>query len=235
MRYLREEKYLRQFIENEVTAKMKKILSIILSVLLLSTTAYADTVTGLAIEINPEHLESSAVYVRVTAYHEESDTVSIEIITPEKFDANDIDRLSAGDSIFTNGEEINIESITEDYSSDYGALIILNKDTDRIVLQKDDQQNYRTIDTNDYVWLSVATLDIPLPDDVLFLDGVNPEDGGIPDLPLVKNKNDLIRVFFDDKENDDSGLACNNAYAIFNEAGELDVLVRYFVPWGSFT
>ena len=95
-------------------------------------------------------------------------------------------------------------------------FIILNKDTDRIVLQEDDQQNYRTIDTNDYVWLSVATLDIPLPDDVLFLDGVNPEDGGILDLPLVKNKNDLIRVFFDDKENYDSGLACNNAYAIFN-------------------
>ena len=213
---------------------MKRILLIILTVLLFSVTVYADTVTGLAIDIDPEHLESCAVFVRVAAYHEETDTISIEIIVPERFDANDIDMLSVGDSIFTNGKEINIESITEEYSGDYGARIILNKDTDPVWLYEDDQQNYRTIsdDDNDYVWLSIATLEIPLPDDVLFLDGVNPEDGGILDLPLVKNKNGLIKVFCEDEENYDSGLACNNAYAIFNETGELDAIVRYYVPWG---
>ena len=212
---------------------MKRALLIILSALLICAAASADTVTGLAIEIDPEHLESCAVYVRVIAYHEETDTFSIEVITPETFDANDIDKLSIGDSIFTNGKEINIESITEEYSSYYGALTILNKDTDPIWLYEDDQQNYRTLaDNDDYIWLTIATLEIPLPDDVLFLDGVNPEDGGMLDLPLVKNKNDLIRVFFDDEENYDSGLACNNAYAVFGENGELDAIVRYYVPWG---
>ena len=212
---------------------MKKALLMILSVLLLSTIAYADTVTGLAIDIDPEHLESSAVYVRVSAYHEETDTVSIEIIVPERFDADDIDKLSVGDSIFTNGKEINIESITEEYSSYYGALTILNKETDPVWLYEDDQQNYRTITNyDDYIWLTIATLEIALPDNVLFLDGVNPEDGGILDLPIVKNKNGLIEVFSEDEENDDSGLDCNNAYAIFNENGELDAIVRYYVPWG---
>ena len=211
---------------------MKKGLIIILSVLLLSTTAYADTVTGLAIEINPEHLESCAAYVRVKAYHEKTDTVSIELITPEKFDANDIDKLSVGDSIFTNGKEIKIESITEEYVASSGGFIILNKDTDQIWLHEDDQQNYRTMgEPNDYVWLSIATLEISLPDDVLFLDGIDPEDGGILDLPSVKNKNDLIKVFCKDEEDYHPGLESNNAYAIFNEAGELAVIVRYFVPW----
>ena len=92
---------------------MKRLLLTILSIMLLSAAASADTITGLAIDIDPNHLESCAVYVRITAYHEKTDTVSIEIIVPEKFDANDIDRLSVGDSIFTNGEEIMIESITE--------------------------------------------------------------------------------------------------------------------------
>lgn len=211
---------------------MKKFISAVLSVLLLAASAYADTVTGLAIEVDPERLESCAVYVRVTAYHEETDTVSMEIIVPERFDANDIDRLSVGDSIFANGKEINVESITEEYSDYFGALTVLNKDTDRICLQEDDQQNYRTIDGSDYVWLSIAVLEIPLPDDVLFLDGVNPEDGGILDLPSVKSKNDLIRVFCEDEENFGSGLACNNAFAIFNESGELAVIERYYVPWG---
>lgn len=210
---------------------MKRLLLVILSVLLLPAAVYADTVTGLAIEINPDHLESCATYVRVTAYHEETDTVSVEIIVPEKFDANDIDKLSVGDSIFTNGEEILIESITEEYHD--GGLIILNKDTDPVWLTEDAQQNYRTIQSNDdYVWLSVATLETPLPDNVLFLDGVNPEDGGILDLPMVKNKEDLIKVFREGEENYDSGLAVNNTYAIFNEAGELAVIVRYYVPWG---
>ena len=212
--------------------KMKRFICAVLSVLLLASAALADTVTGLAIEINPERLESCAVCARVTAYHEETDTVSMEIIVPEKFDADDIDKLSVGDSIFTNGKEINIESITEEYSAFYGKLIILNKDTDRICLHEDDQQNYRTTAGNDdYIWLSIAVLEIPLPDDVLFLDGINPEDGGILDLPSVKNKNDLIRIFCEDEENYDSGLSCNNAYAIFNEAGELAVIGRYYVPW----
>ncbi len=212
---------------------MKKLILIVLSLLLLTATASADTVTGLAINIDPEHLESCAVYVRVTAYHEETDTVSIEIIVPEKFDANDIDNLSVGDSIFTNGKEVSIESITEEYSNYYGALIILNKDTDPVWLYEDDQQNYRTIKNNDdYVWLSLAALEMPLPDNILFLDGVNPEDGGILDLPIVKNKDDLIKVFSEDEENLDSGLDINNAYAVFNETGELTVIIRYYVPWG---
>ena len=181
---------------------MKRILLVFLSVLLLATTAYADTVTGLAIDIDPEHLESCAVYVRVTAYHEETDTVSIEIIVPERFDANDIKNLSVGDSIFTNGQEIDIESITEEYSAWYGGLTVLNKDTDPVWLYEDNQQNYRTMTNyDDYVWLSVATLELPLPDDVLFLDGINPEDGGILDLPIVKSRNDVIRIFNEDTFN----------------------------------
>lgn len=209
---------------------MKRFLLTILSIMFLATAAYADTITGLAIDIDPNHLESCAVYVRITTYHEETDTVSIEIIVPEKFDANDIDRLSVGDSIFTNGEEIMIESITEGYHA--GGLIILNEDTDPVWLTEDDQQLYRTIQSNDdYVWLSVATLEIPLPDNVLFLDGINPEDGGILDLPIVKNKDDLINVFSEDEEYFYSSLALNNVYAVFNEAGELSVIERYYVPW----
>ncbi len=209
---------------------MKRFLLTILPIMFLAAAAYADTITGLAIDIDPNHLESCAVYVRITTYHEETDTVSIEIIVPEKFDANDIDRLSVGDSIFTNGEEIMIESITEGYHA--GGLIILNEDTDPVWLTEDDQQLYRTIRNNDdYVWLSVATLEIPLPDNVLFLDGINPEDGGILDLPIVKNKDDLINVFSEDEEYFYSSLALNNVYAVFNEAGELSVIERYYVPW----
>ena len=211
---------------------MKKLVFAFLFIFLLTATVYADTVTGLAIEINPDHLESCATYVRIYAYHEETDTVSIEIIVPEKFDANDIDKLSVGDSIFTNGKEIMIESITEEYH--VGGLIILNEDTDPVWLTEDGQQNYRTIQNNDdYIWLSVATLEIPLPDNVLFLDEINPEDGGILDLPIVKNKVDLIKVFSEDEENFDYGLAVNNTYAVFNERGELAVIVRYYVPWGG--
>ena len=123
-----------------------------------------------------------------------------------------------------------IESITEGYHA--GGLIILNEDTDPVWLTEDDQQLYRTIQSNDdYVWLSVATLEMPLPDNILFLDGVNPEDGGILDLPIVKNKDGLINVFSEDEEYFYSSLALNNVYAVFNEAGELSVIERYYVPW----
>ena len=74
--------------------------------------ASADVITALAIEVNPEHLEKTASYARILGYNEESNTLTVELIAPEVFDRKDVLSLQVGDSIFTGGKEVEIESIS---------------------------------------------------------------------------------------------------------------------------
>ena len=82
---------------------MKKFILCLLILLVAVSSAAADTITGMAVDIDPDHLVSRAVYARLISYDADKDTVKMEIITPEVFRADEIQSLSVGDSIFTRG------------------------------------------------------------------------------------------------------------------------------------
>ena len=67
--------------------------------LLLCSPASADTITAMAIEINPEHLEKTASYARIRGYNPDSNTLTVELIVPEAFRVEDVEALQVGDII----------------------------------------------------------------------------------------------------------------------------------------
>ena len=73
--------------------------------------ASADVITALAIEVNPEHLEKTASYARILGYNPDSNTLTVELIAPEVFDEQEVKALRPGDSIFTGGHEVLIQTI----------------------------------------------------------------------------------------------------------------------------
>ena len=95
---------------------MKKILCAILC-LFLSVPALAaaegNVVTALATELNPEALISVSVNARITGCSADGNTLTVELLVPERFDPEDILNLKAGDAIYTQGQEIEIKTITE--------------------------------------------------------------------------------------------------------------------------
>ena len=104
---------------------MKKFILCLLILLVTVSSASAVTVTGMAVDIDPDHLVSRAVYVRLVSYDADKGTVRMEIITPEVFRADEIQSLSVGDSIFTDGKEVLITSISEE-----DGYIILNRENE---------------------------------------------------------------------------------------------------------
>ena len=90
----------------------KRLLTFVLFVSVLSlmcSSAFAATIRPL--ETQFDHIEQTSFYARILAYNEDSDTLTVELIAPETFVADEVEALKAGDSIYTNGQEILIESI----------------------------------------------------------------------------------------------------------------------------
>ena len=197
---------------------MKKIsitFFLILSLLAAACSpASADVITAMAIEVNPEHLEKTASYARILGYNADSNTLTVELIEQEVFDYHDIKALQPGDwggTYFINGED------------QEGSVFLL----------EDLNGNYRTGCDDDYVWRTVAVIECPVKDSLLFLDYINEDDGGMVELPVVHTAQELTDQL---REKDTSeaftvGLATNNVYVVFDGEGNLATIQRYYVPW----
>ena len=209
--------------------------SVILSLLLilslaLCVPASAETcITAMAIEINPEHLEMTSSYARIRGYDPEKNVLRVELIVPERFAYQEVDALQPGDSIYTNGQEVLIRTITKHWSDTE-----LNEGgEDAVYLAGDQDGNYRPLDGDDFVWLSVAEIECPVTDSLLFLDYIDESDGGMLELPVVHTAGELTaHIVEEGAENAFTvGFTANNVYVVFDEEGRLCTVHRFYVPW----
>ena len=192
--------------------------------------ASADVITAMAIEVNPEHLEKTASYARILGYSADSNTLTVELIAPEVFDGQDVAALHAGDSIYTDGQEIVIHSIS--YDDDWCSTVFINDED--VFLFQDRSGNYtRMADEDDYVWNTVAVIECPVSPSLLFLDYVDEETGNSLELPVIHSAQELTQRLLkvDASEVYTVGLSYNNVYVIFDAEGQLAVIHRYSVPW----
>ncbi len=200
--------------------------------LLLCSAASADTITAMAIEINPEHLEKTASYARILGYNEEKNTLTVELIVPEVFDYQDIKALKPGDSIYTDSHEVLIDTIEVD---DWGTYLINGgkNDEDVVSLTEDLNGNFRPDLDDDYVWLSLAVIECPVKDSLLFLDYIDEDSGNVLELPVVHPVTELVSRLkaLETSEVYPVGLATNNVYVVFDSEGNLATIQRYYVPW----
>ncbi len=213
---------------------MKKLSGFIVLVLMISlllcSYASADTITALAIEVNPDHLEKTACYARILGYNEENNTLTVELIAQEVFSGGDVLSLKSGDSIYTGGREVTIESVA--YDDDWCSTVFINGDA--LFLFQDRSGNYTMMaDEDDCVWNAFAQIDCPVRPSLLFLDFIDYETGEPLTLPIVRTAEDLteeLRVS-GPSEAYTVGLSTNNVYVIFDGEGNLAAIHRYYVPW----
>ncbi len=218
--------------------EMKKMfVSLFLAVLLCFGAALAEeaaghkTITAVATEINPEHLSLVAVNARITGYSSDENTLTLELIVPEVFDAQEVQNLAAGDAIFTQGQEITVQTITED-----SGYLIINKgeyefSEGSVWLYENPDGNYQIADWHDVVWTTLTTMKIPFPDDLLFLDYINPSSGEMLSLPTVYQADEFLAMMKTENTEGGPGFATNNVYVVFDHAGQLATIHRYYVPW----
>lgn len=198
-------------------------------VLFVFTSVYAETITALASPVNPEHLENTASYARILGYDEARNTLTVELIVPEVFAEEDVLALEVGDSIFTGGQEVLIRSI--DRYEDDGYLVInagaYEYAPGSVYLHMDEWGNYMPDRYGHPTYNSLAVLECPVTDSLLFLDYTSAETGDALELPIVRTAAELTAAVRDGE----TVLGIDNVYVVFDEDEQLATVQRFFVSW----
>ncbi len=207
---------------------MKRLLAALAVLMLAVSAASADTITAMATEPYMEVYAKYACCARIHDYDSETNMLEVELIIPEIFARDDVKGLQPGDAIYTGGQEVPIQTITEEYG-----YIILNKgdyefSEGSVWLMEDPDGNYRPVAYEDYIWLEMARIEVPVTERLLFLDRIDPSSGEILSVPTVHDADEFLGM---QKDADDPGFKANNVYVVFDENGNLAVIERFYVPW----
>ena len=189
------------------------------------------TITALASEIDPEHLASVSVYARITGYAADENKLTVAPLVPERYDGAELLSLVPGDAIYTQGQEIVVQTIGEQY----GYIVINDGEyqfsEDSIWLYEDADGCYVISDWDDIRWITLAEVSVPVQDGLLFLDGINPSSGEILDMPTVHSAAEFLEMLKTEAEGEGPGFDARNVFVVFNTDGQLALIQRYYVPW----
>lgn len=208
---------------------MRKLLCMVLCLcLLIPAMALAErkVVTALATNINPDDLSNTLVDARIKSYNKEDNTITLEIIVPEFYDADEIKSLQIGDAIYTQGHEVTVNAINE-----YDCFIAVVQDDDEVItIATDGETVYPIQDGDDFSWITLTTVTVPVPPHLIFLDGIDPATGEDLSLPTVHSAEEFIAML-EGKDKSDPGFDLNNVEIVFDSDVQPVIIRRNYVVW----
>lgn len=208
---------------------MRKLLCMVLCLcLLIPAMALAErkVVTALATKINPDDLSNTLVDARIKSYNKEENTITLEIIVPEFYDADEIKSLQIGDAIYTQGHEVTVNAINE-----YDCFIAVVQDDDEVItIATDGETVYPIQDGDDFSWITLTTVTVPVPPHLIFLDGIDPATGEALPLPTVHSAEEFIAIL-EGKNKSDPGFDLNNTEIVFDSDVQPVIIRRNYVVW----
>ena len=208
---------------------MRKLLCMVLCLcLLIPAMALAErkVVTALATKINPDDLSNTLVDARIKSYNKEENTITLEIIVPELYDADEIKSLQIGDAIYTQGHEVTVNAINE-----YDCFIAVVQDDDEVItIATDGETVYPIQDGDDFSWITLTTVTVPVPPHLIFLDGIDPATGEDLPLPTVHSVEEFIAIL-EGKNKSDPGFDLNNIEIVFDSDVQPVIIRRNYVVW----
>ena len=208
---------------------MRKLLCMVLCLcLLIPAMALAErkVVTALATKINPDDLSNTLVDARIKSYNTEENTITLEIIVPEFYDADEIKSLQIGDAIYTQGHEVTVNAINE-----YDCFIAVVQDDDEVItIATDGETVYPIQDGDDFSWITLTTVTVPVPPHLIFLDGIDPATGEDLSLPTVHSAEEFIAML-EGKDKSDPGFDLNNTEIVFDSDVQPVIIRRNYVVW----
>ena len=88
-------------------------------------------------------------------------------------------------------------------------------------------------DEDDCVWNTIAVVQCPVQESLLFLDYVDEQTGNSLELPVVHTARELTARLLEEDASEvyTVGLATNNVYVVFDGEGNLATIHRFYVPW----
>ena len=189
------------------------------------------TITAIASEIDPEHVASVAAYARITGYAADENKLNVALLVPERFDREEVLSLLPGDSVYTQGQEIKVETINKEY----GYIIINDSEYEfaegSIWFYEETDGSFAISQWDDNTWITLAETAFPVTDKLLFLDCINPSSGETLDMPTVHSGAEFLEMLKAEAEGEGPGFDARNVFVAFDADGQLALIERYYVPW----
>ena len=202
----------------------------------LAAASQAQNLTGETI-IQPEPIALSmdalagkTVMVRVGAYHQEDHTLELTVLENLRFPAEAVESLQPGDALDLDGELLvvrDVEPMTYLLLLDDGSGV----DEASVWLKKGEDGDYEAGQYSDFIWRTVGSAPFAVAQDAQFLDGIDPEDGDMLEIPTRHSMEEFLCIKEEEEERGYPGFGCDNVWAAFNAEGEIASLERFYVPW----
>ena len=202
---------------------MKKLICAVMTLTVLFTlicTASAETIRAKDITIDINRLEDRMVKTDIE--YKGGDIMTLTLYENERFDAEAIKAVKAGDVIVSDGEEVAIESVEPD-----GPDIIFNKGTENEMLFCDAGNNeFEHVMESDYVpWIRLGSMDVEILEYYPILDAIDPLTGDLLEEYAIYRGDKLKELL----QNPDAvGFNCKNVDVVYDRNNQPVLIKREF-------
>ena len=156
----------------------------------------------------------------ITDYRAETNEVGMELRREIILDAETVKALKTGDTFAVGQEEVTVETLEQD---DEGDLLI--NDTYSLRFSGDEVRVY--FYEHEYME-TIDTIAVPVEDSLVFLDGIDPENGEMLDEPTEHTAAEFVSML-----TEPAGVTfdLDNVLATFDDDGNLAKVERFYTPW----
>ena len=169
--------------------------------------------------------ETGARYIaNLSDYDADSNTLKAVIRKSVPVDAGIVAELKAGDTLDVGEMSLTIEemeSVDEDYIDINDGEYSLRRSGDVFYLYMYEAEYLEDL----------AEMTVAVPEKMVFLDGIDPETGEYLMEDTVHTAEEFIQIISGKGSEFDPGFASDNTYVIFDEAGNLNTVQRFYAPW----
>lgn len=162
--------------------------------------------------------------VRIQGYDAETNTLKVVLRAGDLLSDEEVAGYEAGDVITLGSETVEIDSIETDEYND----VILN---DEIELRKQESGGYRAYRYEAEFLKDIAEIDIPVTENLVYREQIDPETGDILDEDTVLTGADLVNRIAEETANNGIGFTADNVQITFDEEGNAAVVERFYTPW----
>lgn len=201
----------------------KKLMSLVLAAALMLTAsgaALADTIEPNPPKISLEDLGDR--FVTTNLEYKGDGIVTFTLLENEQFDAEAIKAAKAGDVIFTDGEEITVDTVEWD-----GPDLYFNRGTDREMLFADNADGtFERVMEDDMVpQLNLGSMDKEIEPYVVMLDWVDAETGDLLEEVAVRTGDELKALL---EKGDGPSFAVENVRVLYDHNGQPVLVWRFY-------
>ena len=169
--------------------------------------------------VNRKTIARQTFTTNLTDYNAEDNTVKAEVKRQILLDQDVLDGLEVGDILTIGQETVEVQTLERD---EFGATV--NNEIDLTVQEESVRVSSYEHDYMD----TIAVLTLEIPEDMVFVDNIDPETGDILDEPAEHNAAEFASMLAAGGYPD---FASDNVMVTFDEDGRMVRAERIYTPW----